>query len=129
MIHGIGTDMVTIGRIQNALDKHGGRFTARILCPMEAAELAAMAATQPAARFVAKRFAVKEAFSKAFGSGIGAAVGWHDVAVSHDAKGKPLLAFSEAMRVRLAEQNIAATHVSIADEAEQVIAFVILEKK
>ena len=125
MIYGIGTDMVDIKRIEGSLFRFGDRFLHRILNETEVAEYAD---TSQPARFLAKRFAVKEAFSKAYGTGIGAEVNWHDVTVTHDACGKPLLATSAALAERLRENKISNTHVSISDEAEYAIAFVILEK-
>ena len=126
MIYGIGTDLVNIRRIEEAVFRFGDRFLHRILSEQEVAEYAH--SSQPA-RFVAKRFAAKEAFSKAFGTGIGESVGWHDVTVSHDALGKPLIQTSPALTEKLRGLQIAQTHISITDEAEQALAFVVIEKK
>ncbi len=125
MIYGIGTDIVSIKRIEDSLFRFGDRFLHRVLSEDEVAEYAQ---SSQAARFLAKRFAVKEAFSKAFGTGIGAEVGWHDVAVAHDPRGKPLLRPSPSMAARLEAQGIIALQVSISDESEHAIAFVVLEK-
>ncbi len=125
MIYGIGTDIVCIKRIEESLAKFGDRFLRRILNTTEVAEYAGNG--QPV-RFLAKRFAVKEAFSKAFGTGIGADVSLHDVAVSHDAVGKPMIAPSAELAARLAARGVSAMHVSISDEAEYAIAYVVLEK-
>lgn len=130
MIFGIGTDIVAIKRIEEALFKHGDRFLHRILSEDEVAEYAVYktsANTLAPARFLAKRFAAKEAFSKAFGTGIGEAVGWHDVRVAHDAKGKPAVAVSEALQARLASAGVHQSHISISDEQDHAIAFVVLE--
>ena len=126
MIYGIGTDLVDIKRIENALFRYGDRFLHRILAEEEVAAYAESA--QPA-RFLAKRFAAKEAFSKAWGTGIGEAVGWHDVAVTHDARGKPLIAPSIAMSAKFAAANITAAHVSISDETGHALAFVVIESQ
>lgn len=125
MIFGIGTDIVSVKRIEDSLSKFGERFVHRVLNEEEVVEYGK--STYPA-RFLAKRFAVKEAFSKAFGTGIGTDVGWHDVAVDHDERGKPLLKTSLPLGSKLAVHNISAMHVSISDEPEHAIAFVILEK-
>lgn len=130
MIFGIGTDIVAINRIEEGLAKHGDWFLHRILSDAELAEYAThttSANPHAAARFVAKRFAAKEAFSKAFGTGIGQAVGWHDVRVTHDTKGKPLLAVSAPLQARLNEAGVNNTHISISDEQDHAIAFVVLE--
>lgn len=126
MIYGIGTDLVTIKRIEEALFRFGDRFLHRILNEEEVADYAK--SSQPA-RFVAKRFAVKEAFSKAYGTGIGEIVGWHDVRVNHDALGKPLIQTSQVLMEILHAQQITHTHLSITDEAEHALAFVVIEKR
>ena len=124
MIYGIGTDIVSIKRIEDALFRFGDRFLHRILNETEVAEYAQSA--QPA-RFLAKRFAAKEAFSKAFGTGIGGEIAWHDVAVGHDQRGKPIINSSAPLLARLAKSDIKSSHISISDESEHAIAFVVLE--
>lgn len=126
MIYGIGTDIVSVKRIEDALLRFGDRFLHRVLNEAEVAEYAQTA--QPA-RFLAKRFAAKEAFSKAFGTGIGADVNWHDVSVSHDAQGKPLFALSPALAARMAAKSVASSHISISDESEYAVAFVVMESQ
>ncbi len=126
MIFGIGTDIVTVKRIEDALFRHGDRFLHRILSEPEVAEYAN---TSAPARFLAKRFAVKEAFAKAFGTGIGESVGWHDVRITHDERGKPSVATSETLQTRLSAAGVCRSHVSISDEQDHAIAFVVLEKE
>ncbi len=126
MIHGVGTDLVSVKRIEDALFRYGDRFLHRILSESEVSEYAQ--SSQPA-RFLAKRFAAKEAFSKAWGTGIGEAVGWHDVSVAHDARGKPLIAPSKALSEKFSMENILAAHISLSDEDDHALAFVVLEKK
>lgn len=126
MIHGVGTDLVSVKRIEDALFRYGDRFLHRILSESEVAEYAQ--SSQPA-RFLAKRFAAKEAFSKAWGTGIGEAVGWHDVSVAHDSRGKPLIAPSAALSEKFMRENIVAAHISLSDENDHALAFVILEKQ
>ncbi len=125
MIHGVGTDLVSVKRIEEALFRHGDRFLHRILSETEVAEYAQ--SSQPA-RFVAKRFAAKEAFSKAWGTGIGEAVGWHDVSVAHDGHGKPLIQTSAALSEKFVLENIIAAHISLSDENDHALAFVVLER-
>jgi holo-[acyl-carrier protein] synthase len=132
MIFGIGTDLVAIARIQTALARHGERFVSRILAvEEEAAYRRAHALHEPevTARFIAKRFAAKEAFSKAYGTGIGADVGWHDVRVNNDQLGRPVLTFSQHLQSKLDAAGVVAAHVSLTDEVEHALAFVVLERK
>jgi holo-[acyl-carrier protein] synthase len=125
VIFGVGTDLVTIKRIEEALFRFGDRFLHRIL---NEAEVAEYAESPQAARFVAKRFAAKEAFAKAYGTGIGESVGWHDIRVTHDALGKPMIETSESLSARFQAQLITQIHLSITDEADHALAFVVIEK-
>lgn len=126
MISGIGTDIVRVERIARSLDRHGAAFAERVLSEREMPEYHA---SRQQAHLVAKRFAVKEAVSKAFGTGIGAEMSFHDISVVHDALGKPLLAFSDAAQARLEARGITHHHVSISDEHDYVIAFVVFESR
>lgn len=124
MIHGIGTDIVTIARMQAVLARHGDRLAERMLHP---AELAEYAASCDPARFLAKRFAAKEAFAKAFGTGLRPPVTLTAVGVGHDALGKPSYIYGEALAGRLVAEGLRA-HLSISDERDQVVAFAVLEQ-
>lgn len=124
MIHGIGTDMVSVERIRQALARHGDRFAYRILAPSERA--AYHDAPQPE-RLLAKRFAAKEAFGKAYGTGVAVPATLHSVAVGRDPRGKPHFVFHGAMSDIAARDGLRA-HLSLSDELDYVIAFAIIEK-
>lgn len=124
MIHGIGTDIVHIPRIQTSLDRFGARFSSRILSQAEHAEF--IQSAHPAA-FLAKRFAAKEAAVKALGTGFSQGIGFHDVAVAHDPLGRPLLRFAGQMEIRCRQRGIRAAHLSLSDDTGYAVAFVILE--
>lgn len=124
MIYGVGTDVVEIGRIQNALERFGERFARRILCEPE---LKRFHGHRLPANYLAKRFAAKEAFTKALGTGIHAPANWHGVWVRNLPSGKPVLEFSEALKQLLSQRKIATAHVSLTDERGMAMATVILE--
>lgn len=123
MIHGVGTDIVRIVRMVDALARHGDRFATRILAPAERAEFVASA--EPA-RFLAKRFAAKEAFGKALGTGVARPATLHALAVRHDPLGRPLFSYSDELSAYLKERAMAA-HLSLSDEADYVVAFALIE--
>ncbi len=100
MIVGVGTDVVSIPRVADALERWGERFVARILTPEERVRYAH---TRQKASHLAKRFAAKEAFSKAIGTGIRSPFRWHSVSVGRDARGKPGLVPSADMARHLAD--------------------------
>lgn len=124
MIFGIGTDIVAVTRLRAMWERHGDRAVERILAPQEIPDFAG--ATDKG-RFLAKRFAAKEAFSKALGTGVRPPATLSAIAILHDHLGKPVLGFSPALHALLEEKNLKA-HLSISDEAEYAVAYVILEK-
>jgi holo-[acyl-carrier protein] synthase len=124
VIIGIGTDLVEIPRIEQALARHGERFARKILVPHE---LERFSAHRKPAAYLAKRFAAKEAFSKAMGTGIRFPVNWQNVSVANLPSGKPCLRFSVALADLLATRRIFEVHVSLTDERAVAAAFVILE--
>ena len=124
MIYGVGTDVVEIGRIENALKRHGERFARRILCP---SELQRFQGHRLPANYLAKRFAAKEAFTKALGTGIKTPANWHGVWVRNLASGKPVLEFSDALQRLLKAKGVTTAHVSLSDERGVALATVILE--
>jgi len=124
MIRGVGTDVVSIERVEAALARFGERFVNRILTPDERVRYDG---TRQKASHLAKRFAAKEAFSKAIGTGFHAPFRWHAVSVGRDARGKPGLVPSEDMARHLAAIGVTASHVSLTDDAGIAVAFVVLE--
>jgi holo-[acyl-carrier protein] synthase len=124
MIYGIGTDIVSIARIQQTLDRHGAQFAQRILTDAELVELNAVKEATP---WLAKRWAAKEAFAKAAGIGMRAPLAFNTIGVVNDERGKPSFYLAPVVQTWLAERNITRAHLSISDEHEHAIAFVVLE--
>ena len=125
MIYGIGTDLVEVNRIRQALARNGDGFAERIL---ETSELPDFAVSSDCARFLSKRFAAKEAFGKALGTGVAVPATLHAISVVHDDLGKPLYQFSDELAAFLDERGLKA-HLSMSDEADYVVAFAVIEKK
>ena len=124
MIYGVGTDIVSIERIQEILNKNRDGFINRVLTEHERALFANKSDN---AAFCAKRFAAKEAFSKALGTGIGRVVSFQDLTVRKNENGKPYFMPSEKLRLYLQEKGIRQGHLSISDESSNALAFVVLE--
>lgn len=125
MIYGIGTDIIAVHRIEHALNQFGRRFAERILAPQELIEFDKIKMKN---RFLAKRFAAKEAFSKAMGTGIRKPVTWCYIAVGHDPRGKPIIDAHPDLARRMDELGIVCSHISITDEQDTAVAFVVLEQ-
>lgn len=124
MIHGIGTDLLDARRIRGGLARFGEHYVDRILAP---AEHPGYYASRDPARFLAKCFAAKEAFAKATGTGLRAPVTLRNIAVLRDAQGKPHIECAPELVAWLADRGIGAHHVSLSDEGDLVLAYVILE--
>lgn len=129
MIEGIGIDVVEMERMAKLLaGESGPRFAARVLT---AAELERYGGMQPrrAVEFAAGRFAAKEAVVKALGCGIGSCVGFRDIEVLPDERGRPSCRMASEAWTRLGLQEAAyRLHVAITHERRLAAATATLER-
>lgn len=124
MIFGIGTDIVAFDRIESMHLRYGERFARRVLSGVELPEY--VNHTQPA-RLLMKRFAAKEALAKAVGSGLRQPFSMAQITVVHDNLGKPGFEFGAELQDHLLKLGVVRHHLSISDERDTAVAFVILE--
>jgi holo-[acyl-carrier protein] synthase len=120
-----GVDLIEIARVERALERYGERFLARVFTPTEilysrgrVAELAA-------------RFAAKEAVSKALGIGVRVlardGIGWQDVEVTGNERGKPLVRLAGRAAERAAELGLTEWAISLSHSHDYAIAFVVAQ--
>ena len=114
-----------MSRIQRSLDRYGELFARRILAE---SELVDFRRTLQPARFLARRFAAKEALAKAYGTGFTGGLTFRDIAVTHDAAGKPILQLAGRAAELQRERGIGEDFISISDEREYAVAFVTVLK-
>jgi holo-[acyl-carrier protein] synthase len=131
VIYGIGTDIVQVDRIKRLLDQYGERFARRVLGPDELLEFQRRSAkaehgSMYGCRYLAKRFAAKEAYSKALGLGIRAPMTLQSLEVINAPGGKPFARPRNDLAAYVAERKL-TSHVSLSDEIDSVIAFVVIE--
>jgi holo-[acyl-carrier protein] synthase len=124
LIVGIGTDLVEIARVENALARFGERFARKVLVPREFERF--LVHRKPAA-YLAKRFAAKEALSKALGTGIRSPVSWQNIGVANHSSGRPYFELSGALAEYMRGRGVGIAHVSLTDERGMAAAFVVLE--
>lgn len=129
MIYGIGTDIVKISRVKSAVDRHRDRFAEKILGSQELELYLRRRARveEYGIRFLATRFAAKEAFSKAIGLGMRAPMTWQAMQTLNAECGKPLVETSGAL-TEFMSQNSLSAQISISDEADYAVAFVVVER-
>jgi holo-[acyl-carrier protein] synthase len=125
MIFGIGTDIVAVVRMSELYARHGERSLDKLLSPEEIP--LCLGSAEPA-RYLAKRFAAKEALGKALGTGIRAPVLLTAITVLNDELGKPYFRFEGELAAYVAERSLTA-HLSISDERDSAVAFVVLEQE
>lgn len=130
MIYGIGTDIVQISRVEAALARNGDRFAEKILGPQELEKYHARRARSEVRglRFLATRFSAKEAFSKAIGLGMRMPMTWRSAQMLNDPSGKPTIVCSGAL-AEFMQQNKLSAQVTISDEADYGVAFVIVTRE
>lgn len=124
MIYGIGTDIVAHRRIKKVLLRFPKRILQKLLSVEELSDFQNTAYPE---RFIAKRFAAKEALLKALGTGVSRNLRFHEITITHDVKGKPLFQDTDKLKKLFQKRGIFAAHLSISDETEYAIAFVVLE--
>ena len=82
--------------------------------------------------YFAKRFAAKEAFVKALGEGFRNNINFHDIDVTNDKKGKPIINISNNIKHFLKKKfnlNKFKIFLSLSDEKNYSIAYVIINKQ
>ena len=86
MITGVGVDIIELVRIEGALKRWGNRFLSRVFTEREISYCQRRKDPVPS---LAGRFAAKEAVGKALGLGTGRQIGWKEVEITNDPRGKP----------------------------------------
>ena len=125
MIFGIGTDIVDVTRIKKM--KSIDSFAKKILGDNEFLKFSKLSESKKIF-FIAKQFAGKEAFAKAIGTGISGDVNFKTIEILRNDEGKPMFKFAEKTQLLIDNLGIAHSHVSLSDEKEYALAFVVLEK-
>ncbi len=124
-ILGIGTDIASIERLGEMLERHGERFLARCFQDAERDHFSHKSGHGLAAT-VAGRWAAKEAFLKALGGTIGH-IPYSDVGVTNSADGAPRLVLTGEAATALADRGGQQIHVTISHEREYAVATVLIE--
>ena len=126
-IIGNGVDIVKNQRIQKALKNKS--FLNRIYSKKE---IFASKKIKNKVNFFAKRFAAKEAFVKAIGLGFRNHINYKDIFVVNNIYGKPKLIINNKLKLIMKKKfkyNNFKIFLSLSDEKNYSIAFVIIEKK
>ena len=127
MILGVGSDLIDIRRIEEAIARFGDRFLDRIFTEMERRRCDRR--VNRAASY-ARRFAAKEAAAKALGTGLRDGVFWRDLGVVNLPSGQPGLRLTGGALLRLEAMTppgmTARIDISLTDEPPLAQAVVII---
>jgi holo-[acyl-carrier-protein] synthase len=119
----VGVDLVEIARVERILHRYGERFLRKVFTPAE------VIYSRGRAPELAARFAAKEATAKALGVGMRIlapdGVGWHEVEVLGDWRGRPQIYLHGWALERAAQMGLTHWAVSLSHEREFAIAFVV----
>ncbi len=117
----VGIDIIEIERVADVIARHGDRFLNRIYTPDEIAHCRGRVSE------LAARFAAKEAVMKALGTGV-RGVGWRDIEVLPNRRGKPLVFLYERGAGRAERIELRGLEISLTHSNEFAIAAVVGER-
>ena len=124
---GIGVDIIDNSRIKRSITNK--KFLSRVF---SIEEIVNSKKTNYKTGYFSKRFAAKEAFSKALGTGFRKGLNFNDISIVNDKYGKPSIKITNKLKniinkkFKTKKINV---FLSISDEKNHSIAFVVLEKK
>ncbi len=122
---GVGTDIIEISRVREAVERGGRRFLERVYTE---GEIAFCEGRRDRYACLAVRFAAKEAVFKALGNGL-AGCRWVDVEVCRTGRGRPEIILHGAA-ARLARENgIASVLISMSHSREHAVAFALAARE
>lgn len=124
MIIGTGIDIIEVARVAAKVAKENG-FAQKVF---SAAEIAFCNSRPNRDEHYAARFAAKEAFLKATGLGLNLGYELHDIEVTSDAAGKPMITLHGNFKARAAENGWNKIHLSLSHVQAMACAVVIIEK-
>jgi len=124
MITGIGTDIVEVTRVEGETARLGPAFLQEVFTP---AEIEYCERRRRKYESYAARFAAKEAFLKALGTGGRDGIGWQEIEIVLDDRGRPDLALRGRAKELADERGVSGVHVSLSHSRELAAAVVVLE--
>ena len=126
-IIGIGVDIVNNSRLKKLLKNK--KFINRIFTVSEQKKSNNL---KNKINYFSKRYAAKEAFSKATGFGISKKLHFKDIEIVNNKKGKPSINLNKSTSLYLKKKfkvNYFKTNLSLSDDKNYSVAYVVIEKK
>jgi len=115
----VGVDVVEIGRVKSAVERHGAGFRRRVYTELEWQQCGRSFAS------LAGRFAAKEAVMKALGVG---GMRFRDIEIRRSPSGKPEVTLTGRMQARAERLEIRRIIVSISHSRDNAVAVAVAER-
>ncbi|MFT3902267.1 MAG: holo-ACP synthase [Niabella sp.] len=122
MILGTGIDIIEVERVAQKIEKGQG-FRELVFATEEIAFCESKAHKY---QHYAARFAAKEAFFKAIGTGWANGTAYHEIIITHDEHGKPLLKLAGQTAQTLSHIDMQKVHVSLSHLKDMAAAVVVV---
>ena len=122
LICGVGTDIVEVERIKNAIERND-KFLERIFT---ITELDYLKSRNLRPEYVAGRFAAKEAVAKALGTGF-RGFDFKDIEIDRTTLGKPIVTLKGKAKLIAKKEGQYNIHLSISHGVDSAVAYAILE--
>lgn len=123
MILGVGTDIMDVARVRNAMERDSG-FRDEVFTPVEIQYCESKTHKH---QHYAARFAAKEAFLKALGTGWQFGIRFTQIEVQNNELGAPTIILKEKAKEFAQEKGITKILVSLAHIKDFATAIVVLE--
>lgn len=119
-IRGVGTDIVSIERVEGLIRRFGERFLKKVFTRNEVHE----SGGRP--QYYAGRFAVKESVLKALGTGLRGGARWTDIETLTLPNGMPFVRSEGKVRTLTESRGGGEFWVSVTHDGDTAVAFVVL---
>jgi holo-[acyl-carrier protein] synthase len=118
-----GVDLIEVNRIETTIARYGERFLSRVFTESE------LVYCRGRPHQLAARFAAKEAVSKVLGVGIQHpdGVGWREIQIVSDARGKPAVQLTGRAARRAAAIGLHTFALSLSHTREHAIVMVVAQ--
>jgi holo-[acyl-carrier protein] synthase len=113
-----GIDAIELDRVRKTYNRHPRRFLTRVYTKLE------IAYCRGRVPELAARFAAKEAMMKTLGTGA-RGVGWRDIEILADRRGKPLVYLHGRAAARAAEIGLGQAEISMTHSDTMAMAFIV----
>jgi len=119
-----GVDIIEIDRLRNSIEKVEG-FRERVFTSAEVS----YCENRKSAKYesYAARFAAKEAVMKAFGTGMSVGLGWKQIEILNDDKGKPYAILSQRAQELFESMGAKSMDVSVSHCNDYAIAYAVID--